>query len=357
MNIGLLGGGQLGLMMIEAAHKLKHKVIVLDKDKNCCASKKCDSFISGDYKNRKTLELLANQSDTFTVETENIPVETLNFLSNFGPVRPSGNCVSICQNRIKEKAFISSIGIPVVPHYKIKSVSDIKKLPNKLPPSILKTAKSGYDGKGQFNIKTKQNLIDVFDELGSLPCVLEKRINLTKELSIILVRDSSGNVANYPIAENQHKDGILDTSTMPGDVAREIKDQVYLYALTIIQRMNYCGVLCIEFFLSEDQLFVNELAPRPHNSGHQTIEASLCSQFEQQVRISTSMPLGSTVLRCPARTKNLMGDLWFKDLDNKKIVEPNWNLYKKSGVTIHLYGKTIPRIGRKMGHLTELFLK
>ena len=355
MNIGLLGGGQLGLMMIEAAHKLKHKVTVLDSEQNCPASKICDDLVVGDYSDKDKLKLFAENSDTFTVETENVPVESLNFLTSYGPVRPSADCVSICQDRIQEKNFISNLGIPIAPYYKIETKLDLKKIPENLPPSILKTAKFGYDGKGQVDIKTKKNLLEALYDIGNVPCVLEKKLELTKELSIILVRDFSGKVVSYPVAENYHKKGILDTSMMPGNVSPVIKDQIFSYAIKIIQGMNYCGVLCIEFFLSGNQLFVNELAPRPHNSGHQTIEASICSQFEQQVRVSTSMSLGSTILKYPAKMKNLMGDLWFEDLKSKKIVEPNWELYKKSGVTIYLYGKNTPRLGRKMGHLTEIF--
>lgn len=357
MNIGLLGGGQLGLMMIEAAHKLKHKVTLLDSDINCPASKICDDFVVGDYLDKEKLKLLAKKSDTFTVETENIPVESLNFLTKFGPVRPSADCVSICQDRIREKSFISSLCIPIAPYFKLENKLDLSKIPENLPPSILKTAQFGYDGKGQIDITTKKKLLDAVYELGNVPCVLEKKIELTKELSIILARDFSGNIVNYPVAENHHKKGILDTSIMPGNVSQSVKDQIFQFAVKIIQHMNYCGVLCIEFFLSGNNIYVNELAPRPHNSGHQTIDACLCSQFEQQVRISTSMPLGSTVMNFSAKTKNLMGDLWFEDIDSEKIVEPNWELYKKSGVTIYLYGKKTPRIGRKMGHLTEVFSK
>ena len=355
MNIGLLGGGQLGLMMVEAAHKLKHKVIVLDNDKTCPASKVCDDLVVGDYWDRDKLKLLAQNSDTFTVETENIPFESLNFLAKFGPVRPSADCVAICQDRIKEKNFISGLGIPIVPYFRIETKSDLKKIPDNLSPSILKTAQFGYDGKGQINITTKKGVLDGFNELGNVPCVLEKKIELTKELSIILARDFSGNVVNYPVAENHHKKGILDTSMMPGIVSQDINEKILAIGVKIVQGMNYCGVLCIEFFQSGDRVYVNELAPRPHNSGHQTIEACSCSQFEQQVRVSTSMTLGSTILKYPAKTKNLMGDLWFQDIDCQKVVEPNWELYKKSGVTIYLYGKRTPRVGRKMGHLTEIF--
>ena len=183
------------------------------------------------------------------------------------------------------------------------------------------------------------------------------KIDLTKELSIILARDFSGNIVSYPVAENYHKKGILDTSIMPGNVSQSVKDQIFQFAVKIIQHMNYCGVLCVEFFLSGNKTYVNELAPRPHNSGHQTIEACKCSQFEQQVRISTSMSLGSTDMNYSAITKNLMGDLWFEDLESEKIVEPNWELYKKSGLTIYLYGKKTPKVGRKMGHTTEIFSK
>jgi 5-(carboxyamino)imidazole ribonucleotide synthase len=355
LNIGLLGGGQLGLMMIEAAHALKHKVIVLDKDKNCPASKICDHFIVGDYCDYDNLKLLGEISDTFTLETENVPVESLNFLSKYGPTRPSADCVSICQDRIREKIFISSIGVPVVPFYKIENRSDLTKVPDHLFPSILKTAKFGYDGKGQVTIKNKKKLIEAFNELENVPYVLEKKIDLTKELSIILVRDFSGTVVNYPIAENHHKKGILDTSLMPGDVSQEIKDNIYSHALKIIQRMNYCGVLCVEFFLSGEELFVNELAPRPHNSGHQTIEASFCSQFEQQVRVSTSMPVGSTILKCSAITKNLMGDLWFKDSDQENFFEPNWELYKKVWSNCSFIWKNTSKNRKKNGSLDKSF--
>ncbi|MAJ58328.1 MAG: 5-(carboxyamino)imidazole ribonucleotide synthase [Candidatus Pelagibacter sp.] len=308
------------------------------------------------FEDISALNELAKRSETITVETENVPIESLFLLSKFLPVRPSAESVSICQDRIKEKNFLSSIDVPVVKYFEIKNIADFKLIKNTSYPCILKTAQFGYDGRGQIIVNSKEELAKGFDKLNNVPCVLEKKINLTKELSIIIVRNENGIVKNFPIAENKHKNGILDTSFMPAKLSDKVSKAVYSIATRIINSLNYCGVLCVEFFLEKQNLYVNELAPRPHNSGHQTIEASRCSQFEQQIRVATSMELGSTAIKYPAMVQNLMGDLWFDDKDGKSIVEPNWDLFKKPGVFVHLYGKKEPRPGRKMGHVTEIFV-
>ncbi len=352
MKIGLLGGGQLGLMMTEAAYKLNIDVVILEKNKFCPAASLCKKIIISDFNDIDALSYLGKTCEVFTVESENIPIKSLKFLSKFGEVKPGADCIEICQDRIKEKNFLKKIGVPTVPFYFIDSVQVTSIVNEDIFPGILKTSRFGYDGKGQVHVDNKNELLTAFEKLGKVDCILEKKINLDKEISIVLVRNSNGKIASYPAAENFHENGILKTSFMPCKLKKNFLLEAFEYASRIADKMNYCGVMCVELFFSEEKLFVNEIAPRPHNSGHQTIEACDCSQFEQQVRVCANLPIGSTKINGNAKLTNLLGDLWFSN-PNKEPLSPNWDKYKKKGTTIHLYGKKEAKHGRKMGHLVE----
>ncbi len=352
MKIGLLGGGQLALMMTEAAYKLNIDVVILEKNKFCPAASLCKEIIFSDFNDTDALSYLGKTCEVFTVESENIPIKSLKFLSKFGEVKPGTNCIEICQDRIKEKSFLEEISLPIVPFSLIDSTEVISVVSENLFPGILKTSRFGYDGKGQVHVYNKNELLTAYEKLGKVDCILEKKINLDKEISIILVRNSNGKIASYPPAENIHENGILKTSFMPCKLKKNFLLEAFEYASRIADKLNYCGVMCVEFFFSDEKLFVNEIAPRPHNSGHQTIEACDCSQFEQQVRVCANLPIGSTKINGNAKLTNLLGDLWFSN-PNKVASNPDWNKYKRKGTTIHLYGKKEAKIGRKMGHLVE----
>lgn len=339
-------------MMTEAAYKLNIDVVILEKNKFCPASKICKEIIYSDFSDIDALSYLGKTCQVFTVETENVPVTTLKFLSKFGEIKPDINCIEICQDRLKEKIFLENIDLPVVPFSSINSIDVIDNLNENLFPGILKTSRFGYDGKGQAHVNNKIDLLSAFKELGKVDCIFEKKIMLDKEISIVLIRDSNGEIASYPLAENIHEKGILKTSYMPCNLTKNLSLTALNYASRIANKMNYCGVMCVEFFLSNGKLFVNEIAPRPHNSAHQTIEACDCSQFEQQVRVCANLPIGSTKINGNAKLTNLLGDLWFTNSDEIPT-NPDWNQYKKEGTTIHLYGKKEAKLGRKMGHIVE----
>ncbi len=355
MQIGLLGGGQLGRMMIQAAHRLGHTVVVLDPDPQGPAGQLADDHVIGDYQDPTALAQFAAKASVFTTEFENVPAQALRFLAQHGQTMPAADCVERAQDRLVEKAFIASAGVAVAPHWPVRSGQEALALPPDAFPGILKTSRLGYDGKGQQTVVSAQEACKAFEAFGRVACVLEKRLALRQEVSVILARSSSGEVAVFPLAENVHRNGILHTTTVPADVSPDIAHAAQDAAQSIAQAMQYVGVLCVEFFVLEDgQLVANEMAPRPHNSGHYTIEACETSQFEQQVRICTGMPLGNTGLRFPVRMTNLLGDLWFPNGSDGPVVTPNWPaLTSGHDAVLHLYGKSDPRPGRKMGHITE----
>jgi 5-(carboxyamino)imidazole ribonucleotide synthase len=352
--IGLMGGGQLGRMMIQAAHHLGQKVVVLDPDAKGPAAQVADHVIDADYLDLEALAKLAAQSTVFTTEFENVPAESLRFLAKHGQTMPDAHSVAIAQDRIDEKRFIASTGVDVAPHAVITRDEDFDDLPDSLFPGLLKSARLGYDGKGQHKVHSASEARQAWQTMGNVACVLEKMLPLEREISVICARDRDGNIAVFPVGENTHRHGILAVTQVPARVSSTLEQRARAAAHAIIDALGYVGVLCVEFFvLSGDRLVANEMAPRPHNSGHYTIEACATSQFEQQVRICAGMPLGKTDLRSPAVMLNVLGDSWFTSSANP--ITPDWDAVRaQRDVHLHLYGKAEPRRGRKMAHVTCL---
>ncbi|MDR1530342.1 MAG: 5-(carboxyamino)imidazole ribonucleotide synthase [Burkholderiales bacterium] len=351
--IALFGGGQLGSMFCDAAHTLGFRVAAVDPDPDAPITTRADAHWSTDYDDETTLKELIEKAETATVEFENVPYTALAQVARHMPLRPSVDDIRTAQDRVEEKAFFARHGLPIVPFFHIRSVDDLRYVPDYLFPGILKTAQFGYDGKGQRIVNTPKKLKEAFRELGGVSCVFEQRIKLKGEISVLIARNAQGETALWSIAENYHRDNILDVTIAPARVPEEIAQAARQYAKTAVNVMCYQGVLCIEFFIDIDNmLYLNEMAPRPHNSGHHTIESSVTSQFEQQVRVVAGLPLGDTTQKQPAVMVNLLGDLWFAD--DKEPNEPDWGalLLGVEGALLHLYGKKRARRGRKMGHIT-----
>lgn len=351
--LGLLGGGQLGKMFAQSATTMGYKVCVLEPDKNAPAAVVSAKHIAKAYTDEEALSELASLCSTVTTEFENVPASSLRYLASKGVLTsPNADAVAITQDRFDEKSFVASTGAPVAPHLLIESEKDCDKASAPYFPAILKTARLGYDGKGQITVNDRRELVEAFKKLNKVRCVLEKRLPLVKEISVIAARNRLGEVAVFPVSENQHEKGILAVSIMPARIDDKTSELARQIAAKIIEKLDYVGVLCTELFvLADGRLVVNELAPRPHNSGHATIDACVCSQYEQQVRTMANLPLGSAEqVRCSVML-NLLGDLWFDE--NEEIREPQWNkLLDIPGLKLHLYGKKEPRHARKMGHLT-----
>ena len=356
--LGVMGGGQLGRMFAHAAQAMGFKVAVLEPAKDCPAGHAADHLLSADYTDAAALAELGQQCAAVTTEFENVPAHSLTLLAQHAFVAPSAHCVSIAQDRLVEKQFFTDCapqsGVLPAPHQRIASQADIDALPESLLPGILKTVRLGYDGKGQVRVKTREEVRAAFDAMQGVPCVLEKMLPLALEVSVLAARGADGQAVVYPIAENVHRDGILFTTTAPSaNVSADCAARAQAAALEIIARLDYVGVLCIEFFvLNDGSLVVNEMAPRPHNSGHYTIDACVTSQFAQQVRAMARLPLGEAHQHSPAVMLNILGDIWFEDVSDQ-VREPAWDkLLALPGANLHLYGKDDPRRGRKMGHVT-----
>jgi 5-(carboxyamino)imidazole ribonucleotide synthase len=352
--LGLLGGGQLGRMFCMAAQSMGYKVLVLDPVANGPAGSVADDQILADYLDDQGLARLAQRCVGVTTEFENVPALALDSLSKSIPVSPSAFSVGIAQNRIDEKQYISKCGVPVAPHAAICKSDDINASLETLLPGILKTARLGYDGKGQVRVKTLEEVRTAFEQLNQVDCVLEKRLVLQKELSVIVARDHKGECETFPVAENHHRRGILATTIVPARIDDTMAAQARAHAISIAGALDYVGVLCVEFFVVDGLgLVVNEIAPRPHNSGHYSIDACVTCQFEQQARILAGLPLGDTRQHSPAVMVNLLGDLWFNENGDER--EPNWSaVLALPEVKLHLYGKEQARVGRKMGHITVI---
>ena len=353
-----MGGGQLGRMFVHAAQAMGYKVMVLEPAADCPAGHVADKLLVADYTNPTALKSMAQQCVAVTAEFENVPAQSLAMLADQVMVAPSARCVSVAQDRLDEKKFFmdcaATSGVKPAPHHAITSDADIDTLSEDLLPGILKTVRMGYDGKGQVRVTTREAVRTAFHELQGVACVLEKMLPLAYEISVLTVRSTDGQAVVYPIAENVHRDGILFTTTVPApSVSAECVKQAQHAALTIIRQLDYVGVLCIEFFVLKDgSLVVNEMAPRPHNSGHYTIDACITSQFAQQVRAMTNLPLGDVRQHSPAVMLNILGDVWFTG-DSDVAVEPAWEkILALPGANLHLYGKDEPRRARKMGHIT-----
>ena len=352
--LGMLGGGQLGRFFVIAAHEMGYRVTVLDPDKNSPAGKIADVHLCAAYDDSAALKVMAETCEAITTEFENVPASTLDTLAQGRIVRPSAHAVSIAQHRVLEKQFIRDAGIPVAPFVVVNATSDLPADGADIYPAILKVARFGYDGKGQARVANQSQAIAAFEAFKGEQCVLEKMLSLDYEVSIVLAREANGSVAVYPTAENSHLNGILDVSIVPARAPQSIQKQARELAIKIAEKLEYIGVMAVEFFVSEGQLLANEMAPRPHNSGHYTIDACVTNQFEQQLRALTGLPLGDARLHSQAVMVNILGDVW-KFASNGSFSEPDWaKVFAHPELKLHLYGKHEPRPGRKMGHFTVI---
>jgi 5-(carboxyamino)imidazole ribonucleotide synthase len=352
--LGLIGGGQLGRMFAMAAQTLGYRVMVLDPDQGSPASAVCDAQLVAEYHDREALATLAERVAAVTTEFENVPADSLDFLARERRVTPAAASVAIAQDRIAEKNFIARAGARVAPHHVVRTQGDLAGAARELFPGVLKASRLGYDGKGQVRVNDRDDATRGFVALGEVACVLEQRLALSFEISVVLARAMDGSTVTFPVAENLHRDGILHVTRVPSDkVSDALAAEATRTALQIAEALDYHGVLCVEFFvLSDGQLIVNEMAPRPHNSGHYTIDACVSSQFDAQVRVMVDAPLGSTHQHSAAVMLNVLGDLWFKHGGDKPL-EPDWDLVlAHPGAKLHLYGKNTARLARKMGHIT-----
>ena len=353
--LGLLGGGQLGRMFGMAAQSLGYKVAVLDADGESPAGSVADRHIVADYLDPQGLATMRELCRGATTEFENVPAAALEFLARDLRVTPGAASVAIAQDRISEKTFIAGHGFPVAPFTILRASADVSRVDADLLPGIVKSARFGYDGKGQIRVRTRDDAANAFAAMDGNACVLERMIDLAGELSVIVARDDHGNVATWPVAENRHRDGILDMSIVPARVEAEVAREAAAMATALAGLLDYRGVLCVELFIARGNgLLVNEIAPRPHNSGHYTIDACVTSQFEQQARVLAALPMGDTRQHTPAVMVNLLGDIWFTGADTSPR-EPDWTrVLAHRQAKLHLYGKREPRRGRKMGHVTCL---
>ncbi len=352
-TLGMLGGGQLGRMFTIAARNLGYKVIVLEPDTFSPAGQLADQHIIAAYDDAESLEILGKQCDVITTEFENIPADVLTKLTEYCPVFPSASAVEKAQDRIVEKEFILSCGLLPVPYGVINTSSDIANAVKDITfPAILKTARFGYDGKGQQTINSADEVKTAFKETGQVSCVLEQRIDLDCEVSVILGRNEQGQTQCFPVAENIHRDGILYQTLAPARVDEGIATAAQAAAQRMADKLDYVGVMAVEFFVTKKgELLVNEIAPRTHNSGHYTLDACVTSQFEQQVRMICGLPFGDPRLLSPVVMTNILGDLW----GFGENTQPHWDkLLKNPSSKLHLYGKTEARMGRKMGHYCTL---
>ncbi|MEY2497625.1 MAG: 5-(carboxyamino)imidazole ribonucleotide synthase [Verrucomicrobiota bacterium] len=348
--IGVMGSGQLGRMFAVAARRMGYRVHIFSPERDSPAGQLADREIAAPYRDEKAVRAFAGEVDLITFEFENIPLETIEWAASECEVRPAGSVLHLAQHRLREKDFLSGAGIPVAPYRAVRSAAELSAALEEIGrPAILKSAAFGYDGKGQQLIVSGNDLAEIWRARSGDELILERAIDFEKEVSVIVARGPDGAAATFPVCENLHRSHILDLTVVPARVDDVTKRTAAELATAIAEKMELVGLLAVEMFLEGDgQLLVNELAPRPHNSGHWTIEGCVTSQFEQHVRAVCGLPLGSTEIIQPASMANLLGDLW-------QGGEPNWAAALKiKGVHLHLYGKREPRPGRKMGHLTAL---
>ncbi|NOR51863.1 MAG: 5-(carboxyamino)imidazole ribonucleotide synthase [Gammaproteobacteria bacterium] len=346
-TLGVLGGGQLGRMFCVAARTMGYRVVVLDPDEGSPAGHIADEHIKADYLDEAALDLLASRCDAVTTEFENVPAESLRYLAKSTRVSPPADALEVAQNRHHEKQYALKAGLNPAPYHFIESEADIDAAVAAIGlPAILKSATLGYDGKGQAVVNSAEELVAAFESMNKVSCVLEKKIDLALEVSVIVARNAEGEALSYPIAENQHRDGVLHISAVPARIETSLADKARQQALALAESLDYVGILAVEFFISSDgELIFNEMAPRPHNSGHYTKDACITSQFEQQARMMCGLKPGDTRLTSPVVMVNMLGDLW----------DPDWaTLLSHPEIKLHLYGKTEARPGRKMGHFNVL---
>jgi 5-(carboxyamino)imidazole ribonucleotide synthase len=347
-TLGVLGGGQLGRMFVHAAQAMGFRCVVLDPDSISPAGAVAEGHIRADYLDPVGLAQLARDCDAITTEFENVPSVALDTLHGMRTVSPAGASVAVCQDRAVEKAHFVRAGVACAPYAVVANAIELAAIDPALLPGILKTARMGYDGKGQVRVRTAAELAAAWERLGRVPCVLEALLPLKSELSVIVARGQDATLVHFPVQQNLHRDGILAVTQVPApDISAELQAQAIRSASQIAATLDYVGVLCVEFFLLEDgRLVVNEMAPRPHNSGHYTMNGCDVSQFELQVRTLAGLPLPQPRLHSPSVMLNLLGDLW------PEGEVPAWDtVLALPGTHLHLYGKAEARPGRKMGHL------
>ncbi|MCX7277237.1 MAG: 5-(carboxyamino)imidazole ribonucleotide synthase [Burkholderiales bacterium] len=352
-TLGVMGGGQLGRMFIHAAQRMGYFTAVLDPDANSPAGRVSHHHIATDYMDAPGLGQLAETCDAITTEFENVPAPALARLAVYTTVSPAAASVAIAQDRAQEKAHFVACGVPCAPYAVIETAAQLAAVTDDLLPGILKTARMGYDGKGQVRVATYAELAQAWLDLKGVPCVLEKMLPLAAECSVIVARGADGQMVHLPVQRNLHRDGILAvTEVYEGNMPAAQEEHALAAAKSIANELNYVGVLCVEFFVLDDgSLVVNEIAPRPHNSGHASMDCCDVSQFELQVRTLAGLPLVQPRQHSPALMLNLLGDLWF--VRSERAATPPWaDVLALPGAHLHLYGKSGAKPGRKMGHLT-----
>ncbi len=347
-TIGILGGGQLGRMLALSAQQMGYRVIGYTPEHDSPISQVCSKTIAAPFEDHDALKLFAKECQVVTIEFENIPKEAYETVQAETRVSPSVKALYVSQNRLREKTYLQDHGFPVVPFHHVKTTEALDAAVSKLGlPAVLKTSGYGYDGKGQRFLQTTEQAHSAFEELGHSDCILEKHIKFEKEISVIAARGAYGEVRAFGPIENLHRNHILDISSVPARVNWRLAAEAIEMACAVAESLDVIGLLCVEFFIAEhDRLLINEIAPRPHNSGHYSMEACPTSQFEQHIRAITGLPLGKTDPHSAAAMANLLGDLW-------ESGEPEWSYTLEiPDVHLHLYGKKDARPGRKMGHLT-----
>lgn len=348
-TLGILGGGQLGRMFTLAARTMGYRVMVLDPDAASPAGQLADWHVQADYTDADALKQMGEACAAVTTEFENVPAASLIELARHCRVAPSADAVAIAQDRTHEKTWLAGHGLATAPFAVINGETELEAgLAETGTPALLKVSRFGYDGKGQARVATLDEARAAFRTFGNQPCVLEGFVNLDAEVSVVLARNDAGECALFPVAENQHANGILDISIVPARISPALTDQARDMARAIADQLGYVGILAVEFFVADGRLLVNEVAPRPHNSGHYTLDACVTDQFEQQVRVVCGLPLGDTRLLSPVVMLNILGDRW-------RDGGPHWDaLLAHPAVKLHLYGKETARPGRKMGHCNVL---
>ena len=348
-TLGVVGGGQLGRMFVIAARVMGYKVVVLDPDPESPAGQLADTHLKADYNDAVALIRMGGLCDAVTTEFENVPAKTMDMLAKHCRVAPSAAALAVAQDRLLEKTRAREFGCVTAPFANIETAADLDAAWAEIGgPALLKTRRLGYDGKGQARVNSREELTAAFNDLGQVPCLLEGFLPLEREVSVVLARNIHDEVAFCPIAENQHQNGILDISLVPARVPEALADKARDMAAHLARGLDYIGVMAVEFFVLKDgsedgSIVFNEMAPRPHNSGHYTLDACATDQYQQQVRALAGLPLGDTRLLSPVVMVNLLGDAWKPT--------PDWAaLLKHPGVQLHLYGKAEARPGRKMGH-------
>jgi 5-(carboxyamino)imidazole ribonucleotide synthase len=349
-TIGVMGGGQLGRMFAFAARRMGYRVHTFSPEENGPAAQVCDEATAASYDDEGAVRQFARAVDVLTFEFENIPAPTIEWASDQQVVRPKGEILLVAQHRLREKEFLARAGFPVAPFQAVASLADLTNAAEQIGrPAILKGAAFGYDGKGQQRIDADSKLAAIWAQRGDALCVLEQVIEFEKEISVIVARAPDQSTAVFPVSENVHREHILDLTMAPARVEERLAEAARELACEVAISLQLVGLLAVEMFLTRSgQLVINELAPRPHNSGHWTIEGCVTSQFEQHVRAVCGLPLGATEILRPTAMVNLLGNIWSGG-------EPNWSAaLSEPNVHLHLYGKAHPRPGRKMGHLTAV---